>query len=137
MTSTSRRTLLTDPPEDVVPQPTSLKILVKVPFIAHSPASRCFIISSILAIIIGVNMIIIVICIVIIIILTCDSGHPLIIVSSCSVRQTSWADVWIRGPVDLHLMIMIWNISSSDKMIIIVVILMFVQPALNNLNNDC
>ena len=85
----------------------------------------------------SVNMIIIVICIVIIIILTCDSGHPLIIVSSCSVRQTSWSDVWIRGPVDLHLMIMIWNISSSDKMIIIVIILMFVQPALNNLNNDC
>ena len=39
---------------------------------------------------------------IIIIMLTCDSGHPLVIISSCVLRQAGRSDVGVGGPVDLR-----------------------------------
>ena len=38
----------------------------------------------------------------IIIMLTCDSGHPLVIISSCVLRQAGRSDVGVGRPVDLQ-----------------------------------
>ena len=40
--------------------------------------------------------------IIMIIMLTCDSGHPTVIISSSVRRQTGRSDVGVRGPVDLQ-----------------------------------
>ena len=111
-TSTSLSTLLTDPPDDVVPQPEwgkkvsklnsqrsakPFKILLIIEFnLSSTPPSLihpCF--GSISITIITIMLIMLML------MLTCDSGHQLIIVSSISIGQTDRSDVGIWGPVNL------------------------------------
>ena len=86
-----------DPPDDVVPQP-GKKILEQISgklcysyiLLLHPPFSPLLI------------MITMITTMMMMIMLTCDSGHPLVIVSSSVLRQTGRSDVRVGSPVDLQ-----------------------------------
>ena len=82
LTSTSRSTLLVEPPDEVVPQPEDFFVVMIIIIIVNNTILNTITNKE--------NKI-----------CTCDCGHPLVIVSSPSAWQAGRSDVLGRGPVQL------------------------------------
>ena len=82
LTSTSRSTLLVEPPDEVVPQPEDFFIVMIIIIIVNNTILNTITNEE------NKNR-------------TCDCGHPLVIVTSTSAWQACRSDVLVCGPVQL------------------------------------